>query len=103
MTSESPEQWLTREVADLLDAGSVGLYELLWLLNGADFQLVDAEKKAIAYKVAKGIVGSGRANLYELAWPSGEIVSGPADLATRIANADAWPTEASEQYLALLP
>src|SRR5438045_4123150 len=98
MTNESPEQWLTREVTDLLDAGSVGLYELLWLLNGADFLLVDAEKKAIAYKVAKGIVGSGRANLYELAWPSGEIANGPVDLAAWITNADAWPMEASEQY-----
>lgn len=26
MTGESPEQWLTREVGDLFNAGGVGLY-----------------------------------------------------------------------------
>jgi hypothetical protein len=45
MNDESPEQWLTREVSDLLDAGSVGLYELVWFLNGSDFQLTDTDKE----------------------------------------------------------
>jgi hypothetical protein len=102
MTSESPEQWLTREVGDLLEAGSVGLYELLWLLNGSNFQLVDANKKAIAYKVTNSIVSSRQAQLYELAWPSGEVMNGPADLATQITSPASWPEEASERYLALV-
>lgn len=103
MTSESPEQWLTREVGDLLDAGSVGLYELIWLLNGSNFQLDDANKKTIAYTVVDNIVKSDRAELYELVWPSGKVVNGPVDLATRITSADAWPSEAAERYLALVP
>lgn len=103
MTSESVERWLTREVSDLLRAGSVGLYELIWLLNESDFQLVDTDKKTIAYKVANSIVSSRQAQLFELAWPSGEVLNEPADLATRITSVDAWPLEASERYLALVP
>lgn len=102
MTSNLPEQWLTCEVGDLLGAGSVGLYELLWLLNGSDFPLADADKKAIAYAVTNSIVSSRQAQLYELSWPSGEIVDGPVELASRIASADTWPTEAAERYLALI-
>jgi hypothetical protein len=71
VASELPEQWLRRIVTDLLDIGSVGLYEFIWLLNGSDFHLVDADNTAIACKVAKGIVGSRQALLNELAWPSG--------------------------------
>lgn len=103
MPSESPEQWLAREVGDLLDAGSVPLHELVWLLNGSDFTLNDADKKAIAFTVASNIVESGRARIHELAWPSGELLGGPVDLSARTMNADAWPSEASERYLALVP
>lgn len=101
MTVESPEQWLAGEVTDLLDAGSVGLYELIWLLNGSDFQLVTAEKKEIAYAVAKSILSSGKAQLYELVWPSGKALDGPVDLAVKVSSADVWPVEASDRYLAL--
>lgn len=103
MTSEPPEQWLTREVSDLLEAGSVGLYELVWLLNGSDFQLGDADKRAVAHTVTNSIVRSHQAQLYELAWPSGEVLNGPVDLTTRITSVDAWPAEVSERYLALVP
>jgi hypothetical protein len=101
MMRESPEQWLTREVIDLLGAGSVGLYELVWLLNGSDFQLDDIDKKAVAYTVANSIVSSRQAQVYELAWPDGKVLNGPVDLATRIASSAAWPAEAAARYLAL--
>lgn len=103
MTRESSEQWLTREVIDLLDGGSVGLYELVWLLNGSGLQLVDADKRAIAYTVTNSIIRSHQAQLYELAWPSGKALNGPVDLTTRITSVDAWPSGASERYLALVP
>lgn len=92
-----------REVGELLEVDSVGLYELMWRLNGSDFELVEAKKKAIAYTVATAITNAGQAQVYELAWTSGTILDGPLDLTTRIGSADAWPSEASEQYLALVP
>ena len=101
MTGESPEQWLAREVGELLDAGSVGLYELVWLLNGSKFELNEAEKRAIAYAVARRIVDAGEAQVFELSWPGGEVVGGPVELATRISSSEAWPVEAAERYLAL--
>src|SRR5262245_26521748 len=102
MASESAEQWLAREVGELLDAGSVGLYELLWLLNGSDFELGDADKRAISYSVAASVVGAGRARLFELAWPSGEVLEGPFDLRMQVGGPDGWPVEAGEKYLALV-
>src|SRR5690242_1246315 len=89
-------------VGDLLDAGSVGLHEFVWLLNGSDFPLADEDKKGIAYMVANSIVSSRQARLYELSWPSDEILDGPVELTSRIASADIWPTAAVEQYLALI-
>jgi hypothetical protein len=101
--ADSPEQWLTREIGDLLEAGTVGLYELIWLLNGSEFDLADSAKKSIAYAVTNDIVNSGRAKLYELRWPANEVLDGPVDLATMITGSDAWPSVASERFLALVP
>ena len=103
MTGKSPEQWLRQEVDDLLEVGSVGLYELVWLLNGAEFTLTDSGKKSIANRVANSIISDGQAKVYELAWPTNDVINGPVNLASRITISDAWPSEPSERYLALVP
>lgn len=79
MTHESAADWLEQDTEDSLDAGRVGLYELVWALNGSEFSLAADEKIRIATLVAERFLRRGTATLYEVTWPDSKIVKGPLD------------------------
>jgi hypothetical protein len=104
MVTETAEQWLEREVDEVLAEFSVGLYELIWILNSQDspFSLNDEDKKATATAVASKILDEGRAKLYRLRWAAQETVEGPLD--RDVLDEDAtWAVEPAEIYVALVP
>lgn len=98
MTSE-PTAWLVQEVADLLDAGSVGLYEFMWLLHGEYPSLGGAEAQVYAAEALSTLVGRQTARLVWLVWPDEDLVAGP-EVDSSAAGAWAEPSE-GEPYLAV--
>ena len=96
------DAWLEQEVSDLLDVGSVGLYELLELLRSSDFQITDAEMNSIARKVARDLVTGGRASACLLRWPKDDIIDGP--LAVTVLDEDeSWKRLSGDLYVVLMP
>ena len=90
--------WLLQEVSDLLDAGTVGLYEFIWLLRGADAELSEDELRAHASVALDRLRQAGAGRLVWLRWPSEEAVAGADAL---IPDSDDWadPVE-GKPYLA---
>src|SRR6266480_873059 len=94
--------WLEQEVRDLLDVGSVGLYELLELLRSSDFQIADAAMNSIAREVARDLVTSGQASVCLLRWPKDDVIDGP--LAISVLDKDeSWKRLFDDLYVALMP
>lgn len=79
MSHESAVDWLEQDTEDSLDAGRVGLYELVWALNSSEFRLDAEEKIRIATLVAERFLRRGTTSLYEVTWPDSKIVRGPLD------------------------
>ena len=98
MTSEQTD-WLVREVVDLLDAGSVGLYEFVWLLRGEYPSLSAADAQACAREALTTLLARQSARLVWLVWPDEDLVAGPG---VDTSAAEAW-SEPNERgpYLAL--
>lgn len=71
---QSREEWLAREVADLLDAGSVGLYEFLWILRGAVPDMSDETACSTAGQALERLLREGAGRLVWLTWPSDDVV-----------------------------
>lgn len=90
------------DVNESLDAGEVGLYELIWSLNAATCGLTETEKKTIAWTVANHVVQERNVKVYELRWRAKEILSGPFELPDVVAGPQQWPSDATERYLALV-
>lgn len=67
--------WLVREIEDLLDAGSVGLYELIWAINSRVPQMASDETISIAEKALEQLLQSSDVGLLLLKWPIDEISS----------------------------
>lgn len=60
-------EWLRQEVLDeLAEAGPTGLFDLVWSLRGREDSLTDPERIALAKRVARDIIDSGRAELRRL-------------------------------------
>ncbi|HEY1972550.1 MAG TPA: hypothetical protein VGH89_31675 [Pseudonocardia sp.] len=100
---EASRKWLAQEVEELLGVGSVGLYEFMQLLNGDEFDLSEADRKAVAVAVLRQIIESGRAKLYEIKWPKDEVLSGPFGVEFIDTLSETFPVAPAECYLALLP
>ena len=77
MNGASARQYLTDEVAELLGAASVGLYELLVILSNSDTELDEDAKRAVARDVAADLVGRDEAQIYLLRWPRDNVIDGP--------------------------
>ena len=64
--------WLAAEAEDRFEDGPVGLYELLWWLNGSQFELSAAHARAIAHRFAANWVATGvaelRGNIAQAGW-----------------------------------
>ena len=61
--------WLTQEVHDLLDAGSVGLYEFMWTLNTPDQPLSVDERRSVARQALQHLLDEPGVELAWLRWP----------------------------------
>lgn len=94
--------WLAREIDELFAAGPVGLYELIWFLNGPEYDLPLPRKLEIARTVAREIIRSGRAMLYQTRWPTDAVTGGPFGEDV-LENPDSFPAEPDELFLALIP
>ncbi|WP_338769490.1 hypothetical protein V7968_05710 [Nocardia vulneris] len=64
------------EAHEHLAADYLGVYQLLWLLRGSDFDLSDDDAIDISRKIAGELVASGQAQLVLLRWPTGPRVTG---------------------------
>ncbi|MEV0034217.1 hypothetical protein [Nocardia sp. NPDC050793] len=74
--SSAAARWLMHEAVDHLAEDYVGIYELLWLLRGSDFELDDTAAKQLARQTADQLVSIGAASIIRLRWPSNEVVPG---------------------------
>jgi len=97
------QAWLAQEVSNLLDVGSVGLYELFELLRSGECQAIsEDEKLTISREVAAGLVEQGKASICLLRWPKDDIIDGP--LSTDVLSEErAWEQLPSKLYFALIP
>lgn len=91
--------WLVQEVSDLLDAGSVGLYEFIWLLRGSHIESSEEQHRVHAREALDRLLLTGEGSLIWLKWPSENAVEGPKVV---VPDPAAWADPTSgERYLAL--
>lgn len=69
MTSDASD-WLFQEVSDLLDVAPVGLYEFVWLLRGARYELTDDEMIMYSVQALERLLANSSNKLVWLRWPS---------------------------------
>jgi hypothetical protein len=96
------EAWLTQEAQDLLDQGTVGLYEFIWGLRGASFDLSDDEAIRLSTLVATELIRSGKARIFAVSWPSLDVVEGPLPITT-LEDPKNWSEGDSGPMIALVP
>jgi hypothetical protein len=80
--------WLVREIEDLLDAASVGLYELIWAINSRAPELASEERSGIAEKALRQLLQSSEIGLVLLKWPNNEVSS--SKLRVDLIGQSAW-------------
>lgn len=66
--------WLVREVSDLLESSTVGLYEFVGIVRGAFPDMSDDEARRWSADAVKQLLEQGRGRLVLLRWPSDDIV-----------------------------
>jgi hypothetical protein len=66
--SADPVQMLIQEVDDLLDAGEVGLYEFLWILNGEKVAGSEDDHRHLARQALDHLLEEKRGRLISLVW-----------------------------------
>src|SRR4030095_2188937 len=89
MSEVTAEAWLTQEAADLLEQGTVGLYQFIWGLRGTSYGLSDDDAIRLSKEVAKRLVRSGQAEIFAVSWPGLDIVEGPLPITT-LDDPSAW-------------
>ncbi|MGV9676521.1 hypothetical protein ACWDSJ_14685 [Nocardia sp. NPDC003482] len=72
--SQTADEWLLQEATDHLAMDAVGVYELLWLVRGSNFDLDDDLAKALARRTVRRLLSQGNAKLLYLRWPTNEVV-----------------------------
>ncbi|MFC9434166.1 hypothetical protein [Nocardia sp. NPDC057030] len=82
MDDSAAARWLLQEAEDHLAQDNLGIYELLWLLRGSEFDVNDDDAKRLARQITAHLIDTGAASLVKMKWPSNEIVStGVSDIA----------------------
>ena len=76
--SVDPTEWLIREVVDLLEVSSVGLYEFVWLLRGRYPNMSQAESHARAAEALQRLLARQEGLLIWQTWPAECAVMGPS-------------------------
>lgn len=90
---------LVREVADLLAASHVGLYEFVWLLRSLVPEASDEQRLQYAHEALQHLVDDGVGQLVMLTWPKEQVV-GRANF--RELPDDAWEDPVDRRpYVAL--
>ncbi|ASF09525.1 hypothetical protein NBRGN_110_01840 [Nocardia brasiliensis NBRC 14402] len=92
------------EAHDHLATDFLGVYQLLWLLRGSDFELGDHEAITLARQTAVELISSGQAHLVLLRWPTDEVLSEHCD-ERQLDNDSVFDIENNndDSYLALSP
>jgi hypothetical protein len=67
--TEKTVEWLVQEVNDLLDVSSVGLYELMNLLNDPEDPMPPEERAMLARQALEQILAHEGVGLYWMQWP----------------------------------
>jgi hypothetical protein len=93
--------WLAREVKDLLDVSSVGLYEFIWLLRARRPGMPVDESRIIAEAALQRLLSDGVGRLVLLTWPSDEPGGSASFSALRPADWD--DPQRGIRYVALTP
>ena len=96
------EEWLAQDVDDLLDQGSVGLYEFVWGLNGSSYTLSPHETLDLSRRVARRLLDAGRAEIFAVTWPGLHIVDGPLPISV-LDDPASWSEGESGTLMALVP
>jgi hypothetical protein len=97
----SVADWLTQETADLLDVGSVGLYELFEILASSDFDLDEETKRSVSRQVAADLLDRGVAGLWLLRWPT-DVIDGPLPPSV-LDEPVSWGWLPNNLYIAMMP
>ncbi|MGH9169877.1 MAG: hypothetical protein ACRD0Z_03245 [Acidimicrobiales bacterium] len=97
--NEEPVTWLVREVRDLLDASSVGLYEFIWLLRGCQPEITFEDGRRVAELALRQLLRGGGGRLILLTWPSQDS-NGDAD-PEALDESDWYDPTADRPYVAL--
>ncbi|MFI7232643.1 hypothetical protein ACIBO5_56490 [Nonomuraea angiospora] len=96
------ESWLLNEVNEHLeDYGMIGLYELIWLLNGSAFPGSRSSYDAIAHSVAAAVLRSRDISIRRLKWPTMDVDHVPLDESV-LSNAGSWEIGRDGTYVAFL-
>jgi hypothetical protein len=93
--------WLGNEVREYFaDFGPLGLYELVWMLNGSSFKPPPEEARALSQEVAADLLREGTAELHVLSWPDQKVV--PESLPRSTLDDEAsW--QEGHRFVALVP
>jgi hypothetical protein len=94
-------EWLWQEALDHLQADSLGVYELLWLLRGSDYQLPEQQAKAVAQSTAALLIAEGKAKIVRLRWPTNEEIDDTVD-PSALQDETAFEPSKEGVYLALV-
>ncbi|NNC14071.1 hypothetical protein HII28_19610 [Planctomonas sp. JC2975] len=75
-----PVLWLVGEIRDLLDSGTVGLYEFIWVFRGAELDAADSQLRSYAMAALSLLESEEALQRVRLTWPqeSSEQTSGEA-------------------------
>jgi hypothetical protein len=94
---------LRNKVEDIAREDWLGLYEILWAMNGLDPSLSQSEKQALSLQVARELISQPTFQLVAVTWPvpkSERLVQRDAEAALGdLAN---WnPPSEGQEYLAI--
>jgi hypothetical protein len=93
--------WLWQEALEHLQADSLGVYELLWLLRGSDYHLSEQQAQALAQSTASLLIAEGKARIVRLRWPTNEEIDDTIDPSALLEQTAFEPSE-DGGYLALV-
>jgi hypothetical protein len=91
--------WLIQEISDLLDAGSVGLYEFVDELNDPERELSSDERKDVARQALDRLIEHGDVEIQRRRWAGAE---NEGTVSARDLPTDPWaPPDEQGRYLAI--